>query len=113
MNRLFKFRYLIVLLALSLFFQNAAWGEHYYGGMGPMQLTICDSIVVIKFKPGVPEAASETFAQSIAGLNENYLPEREFRKFYVYHVDEGFSIDTLINNLFSSPEVLFCLPCLL
>ncbi|SYZ71984.1 putative Subtilisin [Candidatus Zixiibacteriota bacterium] len=110
MRKIFGFKCAINAAAILLSLFEVAFGEYYYGGTGPKQLTICDSIIMIKFNPEVPQPSYGTFAQTVEGLDENFLPEQDFQRFYVFHVDEGYNIDTLINVLYDIPAVLFAFP---
>ncbi|MCX6829997.1 MAG: S8 family serine peptidase [candidate division Zixibacteria bacterium] len=87
-----------------------AHAEHYYCRIGEKPLAVCDSIVTVKFSPLVPQPNAETFAQTVPGLDERYAPERVSRGFYVYHVDEGYNIDSLLGYLNVIPAVQFAFP---
>ncbi|MEW6015473.1 MAG: hypothetical protein AB1690_09130 [Candidatus Zixiibacteriota bacterium] len=84
--------------------------EHYYCRLGAIPLQVSDSIVTVKFNPLVPQPSIETFAATVEGLDESFVPERHDRGFYIFHVDAGYEIDSLIGNLYTKPVVELAFP---
>jgi hypothetical protein len=99
-----------VLLALICTVNLPVSAEHYYCRSGQKPLMICDSLIFIKFNPLVPIPAYDIFAESVAGIDETYTSYPAYRKFIVFHVDDGYNMDSLCGNLYQRPEVLFAFP---
>jgi hypothetical protein len=100
----------VILLVIMTIINLSASAEYYYCRSGQKPLMICDSLIFIKFNPLVPIPAYDIFAESVAGIDETYTSYPAYRKFIVFHVDDGYNMDSLCGNLYQRPEVLFAFP---
>jgi len=107
------FKIVIILILAITCHQFNALGqdqEFYYYGLGKQPLTICDSIVSVKFNSEMPNSYFETFAYEIEELDEQIDPLPGQYGFDIYHVRDDVDMDTLLTLLNDRPDVLYSFP---